>query len=171
PCQVGIESTVLDLTQDPPAILRPGMLDARQLAALLGAPVLERSATVAAHEGPAGAAPLAPLAPGQADKHYAPRAVVWLMDPDRVDEVAAALAARPAGSGVATALLRTLSAAQGFDGARVEQLPGDPAGFARSLYAALHAADAAGSTVIVIERPPDTPEWQGVRDRLARAAR
>ncbi|MBU6365517.1 MAG: threonylcarbamoyl-AMP synthase, partial [Gemmatimonadetes bacterium] len=39
PCQVGIESTVLDLTQDPPAILRPGMLDARQLAALLGAPV------------------------------------------------------------------------------------------------------------------------------------
>lgn len=168
PCQVGIESTVLDLTQDPPAILRPGMLDARQLAAVLGAPVAERSASVAAHEGPAGAAP---LAPGQADKHYAPRADVWLMDPDRVEEVTAALAARPAGSGTATALLRTVRARQVAGVARVEQLPDDPAGFARALYAALHAADATGSAVIVIERPPDTPEWRGVRDRLARAAR
>jgi L-threonylcarbamoyladenylate synthase len=39
------------------------------------------------------------------------------------------------------------------------------------LYAALHAADAAGSAIILIERPPDTPAWRGVRDRLARAAR
>jgi L-threonylcarbamoyladenylate synthase len=49
-------------------------------------------------------------------------------------------------------------------------MPGDPAGYARRLYAALHAVDDAGCAVVLVERPPDGGEWAGVRDRLARAA-
>lgn len=168
PCQVGIESTVLDLTQEPPAILRPGMVTAQALSELLGAPIAEYSAPSLRHDG---AVETAPLAPGQADKHYAPRADVWLIDPGQEGEGAAALPRHLTRTGQVTALVRTLPAQRFPEGTRVERLPDDPAGFARALYAALHAADAAGSAIIVIERPPDTPPWRGVRDRLTRAAR
>jgi L-threonylcarbamoyladenylate synthase len=168
PCQVGIESTVLDLTQDPPVVLRPGMLTAQTLAAILDAPVAEHMASSLRHNGAVSAAP---LAPGQADKHYAPRADVWLITPGEEAEGAAALPRDLVSTGRVTALLRTLPAQRFPEGTRVERLPDDPAGFARGLYAALHAADNAGSAVILIERPPDTPAWRGVRDRLARAAR
>ena len=50
-------------------------------------------------------------------------------------------------------------------------MPDDPASYARALYAALHAADAGGATLIVIERPPADDQWAGLRDRLTRAAR
>jgi L-threonylcarbamoyladenylate synthase len=172
PCQVGIESTVLDLTQDPPVVLRPGMVSADALADILGVQVLEKSAVLQhdkdTHESP--------VAPGQADRHYAPHADVWLMEPGQEGEVTAALAARPAGSGGVTLLLcgddpplDTTATAPAL--LRVDRLPADPAGYARGLYAALHAADAAGSAVLVIACPPATPPWRGVRDRLARAAR
>jgi L-threonylcarbamoyladenylate synthase len=168
PCQVGIESTVLDLTQDPPVVLRPGMLTAQALAELLDAPVAEQTAASLRHDSDTEAAP---LAPGQADKHYAPRADVWLIAPGEEAEGAAALPRDLVRAGRVTALLRTRSAQPFPEGTRVERLPDDPAGFARGLYAALHAADAAGSAIILIERPPGTPAWRGVQDRLARAAR
>ena len=49
-------------------------------------------------------------------------------------------------------------------------IPNDPEGYASDLYATLHALDAEGWDRIVIELPPDAPEWAGVRDRLLRAA-
>jgi L-threonylcarbamoyladenylate synthase len=168
PCQVGIESTVLDLTQDPPMVLRPGMLTAQALAEMLNSPVTDQEASSLRHDSAVSAAP---LAPGQADKHYAPRADVWLITPGEEAEGIAALPRHLTSAGQVTALLRTLPAQPFPEGTRVERLPDDPAGFARALYAALHAADAAGSAIILIERPPDTPAWRGVRDRLARAAR
>ncbi len=168
PCLVGIESTVLDLTQEPLVVLRPGMLTAQALSVLLDAPVAEQSSPSLRHDS---AISTAPLSPGQADKHYAPRADLWLIDPGQLAEGATALPRHLTSAGQVTALLRTLPAQPFPEGTRVERLPDDPAGFARALYAALHAADAAGSAIILIERPPDTPAWRGVRDRLARAAR
>jgi L-threonylcarbamoyladenylate synthase len=50
-------------------------------------------------------------------------------------------------------------------------MPDDPAAYAQRLYAALHQLDDAGCTVVLVERPPDTPAWHGVRDRLERASR
>jgi hypothetical protein len=96
---------------------------------------------------------------------------VWLIDPGQEGVGAAALPRHLTRTGQVTALVRTLPAQRFPEGTRVERLPDDPAGFARALYSALHAADAAGSAIIVIERPPDTPPWRGVRDRLTRAAR
>jgi L-threonylcarbamoyladenylate synthase len=104
-----------------------------------------------------------------ADRHYAPRADVWLFDPAQQPEIAAALAQRGDGAGTVTALLRTTTLALP-DRTQV-RMPDDPAAYARALYAALHTADAAGASLIVIERPPADDRWAGLRDRLTRAAR
>ena len=49
-------------------------------------------------------------------------------------------------------------------------MPHDAEAFARALYAELHRCDAAGAELIVVETPPESPEWSGVADRLRRAA-
>jgi L-threonylcarbamoyladenylate synthase len=49
-------------------------------------------------------------------------------------------------------------------------MPTDARGYARLLYAALHSLDDAGCELVLVERLPDTSEWEGVRDRLRRAA-
>lgn len=200
-CPVGIESTVVDCTgsDDTRAvrILRPGMLDAATLArhlAPLGVTVeTAPPRTIAHHQsarptGHVGVAPESdqegrgaiPRSPGMADRHYAPRADVWLVEPDRVNEALAGLAAlrdeacsaATAAAGArprARALWRTLTAnAPGLD---VVRMPADAGPYARSLYAALHAADADEVTQLLVELPPaDDPAWSGIRDRLTRAA-
>jgi L-threonylcarbamoyladenylate synthase len=95
---------------------------------------------------------------------------VWLFAPNESAEVAAAVAAlaeTPAAR--VGALLLTASPALPAD-ARIERMPDDAAGYARRLYAVLHAMDDAGCTLILIERPPPTAPWAAVTDRLTRAA-
>ena len=175
---VGIESTVVDLTGPDAVILRPGMISAADIElALRGSGVaVRRVITTVPHaastDSGANSAP-AQRSPGMADRHYAPRADVWLFDPEQQSEIAAALtvalAAQSPATGLVTALLRTTTLSV-RDGAIV-RMPDEPAAYARELYAALHAADAADASLIVIERPPDDDRWAGLRDRLARAAR
>ncbi len=168
PSAVGIESTVVDLTGPEAVILRPGMIAAADLeVALRGTGVAVRTATATVSHHAPTAAPQ--RSPGMADRHYAPRADVWLFDPAQQPEIDTALAARGQAAGLVIALLSTttLSAPD----ATIRRMPDDPAAYARALYAALHAADAAGASLIVIERPPADDRWAGLRDRLARAAR
>lgn len=173
PATVGIESTVVDCTGDTVVILRPGMLGRESLEAALegtGIPVVVAKPASVAHDS---AAPTdAPRSPGMADRHYAPRAEVWLFTADGTAELARALAERPSqtSSGPVLALLRTTSLPEHT--ADVRRMPVDPAGYARELYAALHIADERHATLVVIELPPDDDSaWDGVRDRLTRAAR
>lgn len=49
------------------------------------------------------------------------------------------------------------------------RMPREPLGYAQRLYAALRELDGAGCESILVEAPPETPEWAGVRDRLMRA--
>lgn len=170
PCSVGIESTVVDLTGPDAVILRPGMISAADLErALRGSGVTVRTATAAvSHDAPPTTVN-AQRSPGMADRHYAPRADVWLFDAEQQSEIDAALADRAEETGTVTALLRTTTLSLP-DHASV-RMPDDPASYARALYAALHTADAAGVSLIVIERPPADDEWAGLRDRLIRAAR
>jgi L-threonylcarbamoyladenylate synthase len=58
----------------------------------------------------------------------------------------------------------------GFGAENVSVIPHDAEAFARALYAELHRCDAAGAKLIVVEAPPDLPEWSGITDRLRRAA-
>jgi L-threonylcarbamoyladenylate synthase len=174
PATVGIESTVVDCTGDAVVILRPGMLGRESLEAALegsGIPVVVAKPVTVAHEAPALVE--TPRSPGMADRHYAPRAEVWLFAADGTDEITAALADRRAAgatAGPVLALLRTVVLSD--DAVTIRRMPVDPAGYAQQLYAALHEADARQAALVVIEMPPaDDPAWEGVRDRLTRAAR
>jgi L-threonylcarbamoyladenylate synthase len=54
--------------------------------------------------------------------------------------------------------------------AGVSVIPHDAEAFARALYAELHRCDDTGVAGIIVEKPPDLPEWAGINDRLRRAA-
>jgi L-threonylcarbamoyladenylate synthase len=159
--QVGIESTVLDLTVHPPRLLRPGMIHAETLAATLGQPVAS---------GPAASERGDTLkSPGQLEKHYSPRARLILLHWHDDAE----LRARIAGLEIAPQHCRviahtTIPASLGS--ANVSLIPHDPEAFARALYAELHRCDQPGVRLIVVEAPPETAEWAAIRDRLQRAA-
>ncbi len=150
PTEHGIESTVVDVTCDPPRVLRPGALGLEPLRTVV--PSLRYESAVAL-EGEARASP------GQAKKHYAPRARVVVAD---ASELAHLL--QGAARGV---LLVFGEEAKKLPSSIV--LPSDPAGYARELFAALHRAEAEGADLVGIERPPDSPGWWAVRDRVRRA--
>lgn len=154
PTPVGIESTVVSLTGEVPTVLRPGTISTDELRAVVG-----EVETVSG--APAGRA--ARPSPGMLDRHYAPRARVVLTP--SYDELPGS--ALPAGERVA--VLR-LHGPPYVPGAEVVRMPTDAAGYASRLYAVFHDLDAAGYSTIVVEEPPDTPAWDGVRDRLRRAA-
>jgi len=159
--QVGIESTVIDLTTQPPRVLRPGMIHEASLVAALGSDV----------RGPApdGAGRGALRSPGQLEKHYAPRARVLVMEWSGTESLLAELARRGIPEAECHVVAHSrIPAANRF--AEVSVIPHDAEAFARALYAEFHRCDEAGARVIVVESVPDLPEWRGVADRLRRAA-
>lgn len=170
PTTVGIESTVVDLRRERPAILRPGLLGARELEPVVGPLAPPNRAPVQTN---AGEAPVAHASPGQMDRHYAPRARLTLCADETREQIIARTRALRATGTRATALIRETdgAASDAPDGdAAVVVLPDDAAGYARRLYGVLHALDDAGCEIVLVEPVPRGAPWDGVRDRLARAA-
>jgi L-threonylcarbamoyladenylate synthase len=158
PCHVGIESTVLDVTCNPPLLLRPGMIHEAALVAVTGA-------LATGHGGSGGVL----RSPGMLEKHYSPNARLLVRswkDEAGLGELLRAAGAAPGTTGIIAHTQIPRDA--GY--ARVAVVPRDAQAFARALYAELHQCDAAGVELIVIEQLPEGPEWQGVQDRLQRAA-
>ncbi|KKJ06662.1 L-threonylcarbamoyladenylate synthase [Burkholderia gladioli] len=157
--EVGIESTILDLSRGFPALLRPGHVTPQQIAAVLGTvPRL-----------PDGSDATAPRASGTLKAHYAPRTPLALLPFDRLELLldAAAEASEP------VALVARASSARDWStaiGVHFVAAPEDPQAYARELYSLLRALDRAQVTRILIEQLPDTAEWVAVNDRLGRAA-
>lgn len=157
PCRFGLESTVVDVTKNPPMILRAGALAENEIAAVF--PNIQ----IRAEGAPAGG----DASPGLLAKHYAP-AVGEIILIKSVD--------MPAAWRLAEAILLTKSSADELSqkiGPRAnitEILPAAPVEFARELYAALYRLERAAPARLFIEMPPDDPEWRAVRDRLTRAA-
>jgi L-threonylcarbamoyladenylate synthase len=157
--QVGIESTILDLSRLDrgvgPTLLRPGRIDILQLAEILGdMPALPDAA--------------APRVSGSLKAHYAPHTPVALADAAELARLAQGGAAPAARLAVVVLDAPPPGAApQGVDWVVVRA---DPAHYARRLYALLRELDAAGYDRILLQRPPDEPAWQGVNDRIGRAA-
>lgn len=149
PCAVGIESSIVDCTREPPALLRPGGVARAQIEALLG---------TALRAPDAGS----PRASGTLDAHYAPRARVRLVG-------AAELAAAAAGERAAVAVYSRLPV-EPAGWAAVRRMPADAVAAARELFAVLRELDAAGVAQIWVETPPADAAWEGVNDRLRRAA-
>jgi L-threonylcarbamoyladenylate synthase len=150
PCEVGIESAIVDCTRDVPTLLRPGGLDRRLLEQALGRALAAPDA-------------LSPRASGTLEAHYAPSAKVVLYESEALPQ---ALAGRlPPGLAVYSRLAPPASA-----GAAHRAMPNRAEAVAHELFAVLREFDAAGASVIWVEQPPPGPEWDGVRDRLQRAA-
>lgn len=154
---VGIESTVVDLTGPAPRILRPGMISAAQISAVVG--MLDERPLEFTEGAPRPS-------PGTVGRHYAPRARVLLFDAaSREQALAVAATEASTGTRVGSLAFTTLPVAD----PRV--MPSDPAAYAHRVYAELHSLDDADCALVLIERVPDAPEWAGVRDRLERSAR
>ncbi len=160
PCQVGIESTILDLSRDTPEILRPGAVSADDIARVIGRRPAVKGETAAAAEEPA------PRVSGALAAHYAPGTPLRLVPAAMLTEEAAALAGE--GSRVAV-LARSV---EDPEDARFlwHAAPADPKGYAHDLYASLRMLDASGADFILVEALPDSPDWRAIADRLGRAA-
>jgi L-threonylcarbamoyladenylate synthase len=156
PCEVGIESTIVDCTRGVPVLLRPGAITREQIRAACGIAPLSKD------DMPA----LTPRASGTLEAHYAPAAKVRLMDAKALQTGLDLLGAEAAHIAVyARAALRTKSSR-----VVMRRMPDDAAATAQQLFAVLRGFDDDGVKLIWIETPPASPEWEGVRDRLQRAA-
>ena len=147
PSEVGIESTILDLSGAEPVLLRPGHVSRKEIEATIGATIAEKSASSARH-------------PGGLERHYAPRTPARMVPSYGLDKAITELKARVA----------VLAFSRPDE--RVDywlRMPREPRAYAQRLYAALRELDTAGCGRILIEAPPDSPEWTAVRDRLKRA--
>lgn len=151
PCDVGIESTIVDCTGDAPVILRPGRIAAADIQATAGVELALPGED-------------APRAPGTLAAHYAPRAKLRLLKRSGIIEAVTANKGHRIGVLALEVPVVRVSAALCVVESAVA------AGYAKSLYANLRALDAAGADLILVEMPPDTPAWAGVMDRLRRAA-
>jgi L-threonylcarbamoyladenylate synthase len=157
--QVGIESTVLDLTHTPPLVLRPGIIHEESLAAVTGG---IESLT----PGPATATL---RSPGLLKKHYSPKARLVVLDWQNEADLHQRLNALGLSSGTGHIIAHTrIPAGDGFGGVSV--IPHDAEAFARAIYAELHRCDEAGVAWIGVEALPAAPEWRAIADRLNRAA-
>ncbi len=157
-CDVGIESTIVDCTRGVPVLLRPGQISRTQIEQACGLPLLNPEALNSD----------APRASGTLESHYAPSAKVRLMSTQ--DWHQALLALGPHTQNLA--LWSVAKPAPDLMGAGLvwRAMPSQAEQAAHDLFRVLRDFDARGVRTIWIETPPDTPEWEGVRDRLKRAA-
>jgi len=147
PSDVGIESTIVDVSRGAPVVLRPGKISARDIEAALGEEVTKPVAEAPRHSG-------------GLQRHYAPRTPARLVPVHELDREIARLKDKVA----------VLAFSRPDE--RVDywlRMPRDAQAYAHRLYAALRELDSAGCEAILIEAPPDAPEWAAVRDRLRRA--
>ncbi|MFZ0828215.1 MAG: L-threonylcarbamoyladenylate synthase [Verrucomicrobiia bacterium] len=156
--QVGIESTVLDLSVSPPNILRPGMIRVDSLASVCG----EVQSSEGRTEG-------IRRSPGLLEKHYSPKATLVVLDWSDEADLLSQLSPFNLPPSTCHLIVHTKIPA-GFGAVNVSVIPHDAEAFARAIYAELHRCDAAGAELIVVEAPPASPGWAGIADRLRRAA-
>ncbi len=157
PCEVGIESSIVDCTRGRPVLLRPGVFTRGQLEDACGEPVLSNEEFLGAD---------APRASGTLESHYAPKAKVRLMDAAAIQAALDLLGADAAHIAVyARSIVRIKS-----DKVIYRRMPDDALATAQQLFAVLRGFDAQGVKLIWIEPPPLETQWDGVRDRLGRAA-
>jgi L-threonylcarbamoyladenylate synthase len=159
PTPGGLESTVLDLTTQPPRLLRPGLVGPADLEAVVGP--IGRPPHDKASEA------VALPSPGMLARHYAPRTPLECVEGDG-GQLVEQLLRDGLRVGWVTFAAVPDSAPPGL---RCVQMPVDPADYSAQLYAVLHQLDDASLDRLVVVLPPDTEEWAAVRDRLRRASR
>lgn len=147
--EVGIESTIVDLSSGVPVVLRPGRISKSDLETVLNSVVDEKSGASPRHSG-------------GLERHYAPRTPARMVPTYDLDKEIARLKEKVA----------VLAFSRPDE--RVDywlRMPRDPQAYAQKLYGALRELDGAACDEILVEAPPEAPDWAAVRDRLARACR
>ena len=165
PCDVGIESTIIDCSRGAPVLLRPGGITSHQVEQACGRKLLSNAELGTQQQS-------APRASGTLESHYAPNARVRLMDAkalqtaiDLLSEPLASTMGAPTIAVYARAPLKNLPRQM-----LARSMPSAAAVAAHELFAVLRELDVTGVKLIWVETPPDALEWDGVRDRLTRAA-
>ncbi|MFI9811184.1 L-threonylcarbamoyladenylate synthase [Saccharothrix variisporea] len=154
PCEVGVESTIVDVTGGTPTILRPGGVTREELEAVLGGPVAVGTTTRV-------------RVPGQHPSHYAPRARVVLVEPDEIP--AEARRAQEEGHQVGVFLPPSLADVP-VKAHAVVAVPASSADYARGLYGYLRELDERGCDLILASLPPENGLGLALSNRLHRAA-
>jgi L-threonylcarbamoyladenylate synthase len=147
PSEIGIESTIVDLSSGRPVVLRPGHVSESELGKVLGMKFERKSETSPKHSG-------------GLERHYAPRTPARLVATHALDAEIAKLKDRVA----------VLAFSRPDE--RVDfwiRMPREPSRYAQRLYAALRELDTARCETILIEAPPEKDAWDAIRDRLQRA--
>ena len=157
PCTVGIESSIVDCTRSQPVLLRPGVLTRAQLSAACGQAVLSADEVMDDQ---------APRAPGTLESHYAPNAKVRLMDAKAIQTALDVLGADAAHIAIYARSMVHIKSSQVL----YRRMPDDALAAAEQLFAVLRDFDAQSVKLIWIEPVPEAAAWDGVRDRLGRAA-
>lgn len=149
-CDVGVESTIVDLSGDAPRLLRPGMVMPQAIEAVLGERLLAPAAS-------------GPKVSGMLDKHYAPTTPTRLIAEQGLAAFGPLAGRKVLALAIDGALVHSMLAQSGAEFS-IMPMPADPVEYARALYAALHQADASGADLILIEQPPVAQAWDAIQD-------
>jgi L-threonylcarbamoyladenylate synthase len=152
-CDIGIESSIVDCTRGHPVLLRPGVISRARIEEAAGEPLRDADAD-------------APRAPGTLSAHYAPNATLRLMPQQMLTAALQMLGKQP----LKLAVYSRSVPLGAPDGVRHRRMPLRPDQAAHELFSVLRELDDEGAQLIWVEEPPVDPEWDGVRDRLRRAA-
>jgi L-threonylcarbamoyladenylate synthase len=165
PCDVGIESTIIDCSRGAPVLLRPGAITPEQVQAACGLKVLSKD-ELHTLDTPA------PKVSGTLESHYAPRATVRLMTFKELQTALKLLGQDTGLKGASPTIALYCRSMFAIKTPHVlyRRMPGDASDAAHELFATLRELDAQGIKLIWVEVLPDASEWDGVRDRLRRAA-
>lgn len=179
-CSVGIESTIIDCTRGAPVLLRPGVLTQAQIEFACGQDLLSKEELITHIERrqdadlPLGIAAQtsraqwadAPRAPGTLESHYAPKAKLRMMDAKSLQAALDIL-------GTDAQHIAVYSRQQMHSASTntlFRRMPEDATQAAQQLFATLRELDQPTIKLIWVETPPEYATWDGVRDRLTRAA-
>jgi len=154
-CQVGLESTIIDMSGDQPVILRPGMISAKAIEAVLGVPVLTRRQDTPTIR-----------VPGMHHLHYAPTTKTVLVESSTLPHFLNSLSDDDLPVVVMTHSVMTLPAS---DQLKQVTMPNQASAYAHDLYHTLRLLDHQDYKQIVIESVPLSAEWEAIRDRLYKA--
>jgi len=157
PTSVGIESTVVDLTDEKVRVLRPGMISVEAISAVLSDYKVEIDSDKGILKSP-----------GQLKRHYAPNARLlvlnWADDEDLESQIAYSRTPHDR-----VCVIAHTQIVPGTRFGRVSVLPREAKAYAKALYDELYRCDKEGAELICVEAPPDDQEWDGINDRLSRA--
>jgi L-threonylcarbamoyladenylate synthase len=158
PTRIGIESTVLDITQTPPLILRKGGLSKEAIEAVIG------------NVGSEAQGDVLKRSPGNRYKHYSPRAGLILVKEGDAEEFSKVILDEVIRTKKIGCILHSIPDPETFPNRFVRRIPPDVETISHMLFEMLREFDKSGVDIIVVEEVPDKGLGMGVMDRLRRAA-